>query len=320
METMIPSKVFDEKDIKIESISVENSLSISQNIPSDTCRIRNLVNQCTEFDHYNNCIIDFSKFSNFTNPSDLKYIKNILPSLIKEQKDRHVFCLKLLHSQARVVKYAIQNGFKFHNANSDNIYLTHCLKGHTISDCKFPKFMTASIGVTAVVFDKSLENVLLIQEKYCQHKKLKPPTGTVDYLEYNESPLKAVVRELKEETNVDVNILDAVLVGNTWTQQLRGLSPDINFIFAFKASSKSELLAEEGEVDYVAWHPVKEYLEESSEELSRPWAMKRMVRAAYLALKHQKDWGYQNLHWNNGKPVTLYSFNPEIDELMQAKL
>jgi ADP-ribose pyrophosphatase YjhB (NUDIX family) len=286
-------------------------------------KIRVLLNRCKKTDAFNNCFFDLSEIPtytdlpeipSFTHKQELKEFKAQLPSVLNGQTDKHVIGLKLLQNQSRIVKYALKFGFTFHNANPENMLMTLCLKGHKVADCSYPKYMTVSVGVTGVVFDHQLEKVLLIQEKWGENKKMKPPTGTVDYLEANEDPLCAVVRELHEETNIVVNPKDAVLVGNTWTQNLRGKNPDINFVFAFKVSVDAELKAQEEEISQISWLSVKDYIHESPDETSQPYVMKRIVTAALQAFLHQKEWVYQNLQWSNGKPVTLFCFNPRSQE------
>lgn len=283
----------------------------SQNISESVMKVKALLDKCKKFDAFNNCFFDFSDIPDFNDNKEIKTIRNLLPIIIKEQKDKHVIGLKLLPAHARIVKYAIEVGFVFHDANSEGMLMTLCLKGHHATACSFPKFMTASIGVTGVVFDKNLEKVLLIQEKWGGLTNMKPPTGTVDYLEAGEDPLKAVVRELKEETNIDVDSSEAVLVGNTWTQKLRGNNPDINYVFAFKTSTETSLQAQEEEIAHVCWQPIEDYLKEDTEKTDQPYVMKRIVAAALHALKHRTEWIPCYLYWTNSKPVTLFCFNSD---------
>lgn len=279
-------------------------------LPEQVQKVRACLDRCIKFDVYNNCIFDFAAIPDFQGKEELKAVKVLLPILMQEQGDKHVLCIKMLKTQARIVKYASELGFAFHHANPDEIFMTKCLKDHDVTHCSYPKFMTVSVGVTGVVFDQQLEKVLLIQEKWGVPNEMKPPTGAVDYLETNEDPLSAVIREVREETGVDVDPKAAVLVGNAWTQRLRGNNPDVNYVFAFRIPSEVQLKAQEDEIAQVAWQPISHYLKETPEEESQPWVMKRVVASAVQALQNQKDWGYQNYVWNNGKPVTLYSYQP----------
>lgn len=259
-----------------------------------------LIQSCKTFDAFNGCLFDFTKIPQL----EPKAVKHVLPSLLDELQDKHVVSIKMQHAQAaRIVKYASQNGFFFHHATPDEVLMTRCCLGHTHSSCSYPKFVTASVGVTGVVFDQKLEHVLLIREKWGGVKDMKPPTGSVDYLEAGEHPLQAVVRELKEETNIEVNLADAVLVANTWTQKLRGNSPDINFIFAYKSSSNADLTFHEDEITEGGWHSVEKYTDQADS-----YVMKQIVKAAKRALEHQKQWTAQACFWSDGKPVTLFSF------------
>jgi 8-oxo-dGTP pyrophosphatase MutT (NUDIX family) len=295
---------------------VNNSSTILAQGSPNAHQVADKVRSCIKLDAYHNCYINLSDIAGF-GKTEFKAVKQLLPQIIEEQIQQkkgigeklHVIGLKLSPQQSRIVKYAAECGFVFHNANSEGMLMTKCLEGHQVTHCTYPRFMTVSVGVTGVVFDHQLEKVLVVQERLGANKKLKPPTGTVDYLKGTDDPLSAVVRELKEETHLDVNPADAVLVGNTWSANFRGTSPDINYVFAFRVSSNVLLKAQEEEISKIEWKPVQEYLAESLEEASKPWVIKRIVFAALEALNNKKEWRTHTLFWSSGKPVTLFSFN-----------
>jgi hypothetical protein len=95
-----------------------------QNISESVMRVRSLLDKCKKFDAFNNCFFDFSEIPNFNDKKEIKTIRVLLPIIINEQKDKHVIGLKLLPTHARIVKYAIEVGFLFHEANSKNMLMT----------------------------------------------------------------------------------------------------------------------------------------------------------------------------------------------------
>lgn len=280
---------------------------ISHPLPETVQKVQDLLNGCRNIDGFNTCYFDLTSLPSLSGDKELKVIKTLLPGIIDEQRDRHVIAFKLLQNQARVVKYLVSRGFNFHSANHESMLLTLCQTHRKITSCTYPKYSTVSVGVTGVVFNQQLDKVLLIQEKWGGLNKMKPPTGGVEYLDIHEDPLTAVVRELKEETNLQVDPYQAVLVGTAWTQHLRGRNPDVNFVFAFLADEGSELKAQEGEISKVGWFPITEYLNEADE--SKPYVMKQIVRCAFEAIKQGKEWTFNEHYWAQEKPVTLFSYN-----------
>lgn len=295
-----------------KAASDQDCLSIDRSPISEICRetlqkVQDLFAKCTVFDCFNGCCFDFTSEPSFIDRSELKAVKFCLPQEILKHQDKHVISLRFLPSQARILNYALEVGFTCHSGNSSAFLLTLCLKQHG-AVCSFPKFATASIGVTAVVFDPELINVLLIKEKWGGVEKWKPPTGGVDYLDNHEHPINAVARELREETGVEVDPHHAVLIGMSWTQKLRGNFPDVNFAFGFKASHDVQLEKDQDEIAHIGWQPVAQYLDSEAEQESGSYVMEKLIIAAYRAFQHQKEWTPRQYCWNDGKPVTLFCF------------
>lgn len=291
------------------ALVVVSSLSKPKPISEDVAKVIGILKTVMKPDHYNNVffnICDAPKLSE----RDVKLVKEALPLIVEGQikEKKHNICLKLAPSQLRIAKYAQEIGFVIHDANAQSMLMTRCLEGHTLESCPFPKFMTVSVGVTGVVFNETLQKVLLVQEKWGANKKLKPPTGTVDYLKGNDEPLSAIVRELQEEVQVNVGQAETVLVGNTYSQNFRGTNPDINYVFAFRISSDFKPIAQEDEIAHVSWVPVQEYIAEVPDEKGKRWVMREVVKKAWNAFQNKKEWSAETFYWTSGKPVTLFSY------------
>lgn len=276
-------------------------------------KMYHLIKEKGQIDAYNNFVVDITALPGLSaelslEKSAVAFMK-ALPILIAEQKEkgRHVFSLKIPSDNGRIMQYAIENGFRHHQGNPEFSVLNYCLQEHTAKACSFPIFRTVSIGVAGVVFDRTLEKVLVVMEKSGPIKKFKPPTGTVEYGNEQETPLEAVIRELNEETQIKVKPSDAVIVGTTWTNNYRGTNPDISYTFAFILPQVIKPISQEGEISKAKWMPVKDFLKCPPEEKDKPWMLRRIVSVAYHAMQNDKAWKPHTCYLSTGKPVTMYS-------------
>lgn len=214
--------------------------------------------------------------------------------------------LKLAPTHSRIHKYALDAGFCHHHADSIETVMILCLRGHLAKQCTYPAYKTVSIGVTGVVFNQTLDKFIAIKEKFGPYRDWKAPTGGVDT---GEEPVDAVVRELFEETGVQVKAEDAVLVGEGWSPNFRGTSPDINQVFAFHIDeTECTLKAQEEEIEHVKWLPVEDF-ENMPVKLShnKPFIIKAVVKAAQRAMQNQTGWHAHQSAWASGKDTHFYS-------------
>lgn len=270
-------------------------------------KVKTLVAGKTVNDTFGNCNIDLTGIAELKEKDYARAFQKILIDTIEQNSGKHLVTLKISSQQVRLYKYVQQLGFVFHQAHADHALAIKCLSGHTVEQCTYPKYKTASIGVTGVVFNRELTKFVAIQELTGPYRGLKAPTGMVDY-EKGEEPIQAVVRELKEETNVHVKGEDAVLVANNWTSCFRGTNPDINYTYAFTTDEGSqELKAQATEIKKVEWKSVDEFLKmQLPVSHDKPLVIKGVVEAALTAIKNGHAWKSQSLHWGSGKAVTLY--------------
>jgi len=295
--------------LKISARSVNDSCSLS---PSGSHMYSEILKK-GETDSYKTFNLDCSSMKVPDMKSD--EFKEILSRICKEEGEKgiHVVSLKILSDQSTIMKCAIDIGFRHHQGNQEFSILNYCLKKHTVKTCTYPKYRTLSVGVTGVVFNKTLEKVLVVKEKHGPIK-LKPPTGGVEYGKEQDTPWEAVVRELREETGIIVDPSKGVLVGHTWSNNFRGINPDISYIFAFVLQDEVKPVIQEDEISSADWVSIKDYLESPPEEKEKPWMLRQTVKTAWEALLDGSSWNRKTFYWTNGKPVELLSGFPHAEE------
>ncbi len=262
----------------------------------------NFLQQNQKNDTYKNCIVDLSQ-SRDPVVGDSNSFKQGINRLVDREKSdsKHMVVFKLSPEQSSLYQPLIESGFSWHQANREVAVLTKCLAEHRPDNCNYPRYRPIMVGVTAVVFNKTLDKVLLVQEQFGPAKgKWKPPTGTVEY-ETGENPLQGVVRELEEETGVKLAQAEARLTSCYYANN--GI-PDHNYTYVFQISDEVPLNAQEGEISKVAWQSVATYLNEKEE---KPWIMRTSVAAAFEAVKRQTSWKPSASFFSSGKPITVLS-------------
>lgn len=253
-------------------------------------------------DNYKNCIVDLSNSKDALMGNADTFKQGIHQLIIREKSNfKHMVVFRLSPGQSSLYQPLIESGFAWHQAHRDFAVLTKCLSDHRQEDCNYPKYRPIIIGVTAVVFNQTLDKVLLVQEQFGPAKgKWKPPTGTVEY-ETGENPIQGVVRELEEETGVKVSPDEARL---TSCYYANNAVQDYNYTYAFRTSDAVLLKAQEGEISKVEWQSVSEYLSVKEE---KPWIMRTAVAAAFQSLKHGTSWAPGTSFFSSGKPITVLS-------------
>jgi len=297
--------------------------SIRNDLLDDIENIQTVLKRISKADSFKGLLVDFTLLPSHEMFKESHVFKKILHKYIETEKEKgvHVLGLKVPANNGEIMKIAIDCGFRHHHANADYSLLNLCLKGHQVGECSFPPFKTASAGVTAVVFDFALKNVLVVHEK-TGITKAKPPTGGIDYGVNQDTPLNAVIRELKEEVNIDVKAEDAVFVGTGWSNNYRQNNPDISYIFAFRLKEMQNLSLQENEIEKAGWISLKEFAVIRDKECEKPWLLRNVVFVALKALKSQKDlWKPRTLYLTTGKPVEFYSAHlpKTITKMMNGK-
>lgn len=270
-----------------------------------TSHVRGIFAKTLKEDPFNNTTFDFTTENALTTAS-IDVIKMALREVedAVRSKKKHCITIKITQSQANLFQPILETGYDIHHAVSRQYVLfKKCLSNHTELECVYPKYRTASVGVTIVVFTPTLEKVLLVVENWGPAKgKLKPPTETVEYGEgLNETPTQAVLRGLKEETQLSAK--KATFVAAYWGNNFRGSTPDLNFAYALKMQ-EAEIKVQSSELSKGEWISTKDYLAVKEE---KPWIMRDIVRAAHSALNGNKEWNAGISFYTSGEPIELYS-------------
>ncbi len=271
--------------------------------------IQNALITIAKPDPFNGCMFDFTALKENGIFEETEVFKNIFRIQIEIARENgtHVLGLKVPAAWGTVMKTAIDLGFRHHHANGEYSLLNLCLSGHGPKECSFPAFRTISAGVTAVVFDPTLEKVLVVTEK-TGIKKPKPVTGGIEYGEKGDTPLKTVIRELEEEVQIHLKPEDMVLVGTGWVNEYRQKNPDTQYIFATRLKKMQEPVIQQSEIAKAEWVSIEEFIKTADDEKEKPWLLRQVVEVAYNTLKNQKgEWGQKTLFLTNGKPVEFYS-------------
>jgi ADP-ribose pyrophosphatase YjhB (NUDIX family) len=172
--------------------------------------------------------------------------------------------LELARSRAELVPAAVRCGFEFHHCTANKLVLTAWLLKDTPS--KLPPGPTHHVGVGGFVVNDR-DEVLVIKERSGPSAKLtdfwKLPGGLVDP---QEDLRDAVVRELKEETGIDVEFLRVSSIQEMHTPSdsayiARAGSTDFYAICVCKARNpKQPIVMQADEIAACKWMPIDEFL------------------------------------------------------------
>jgi ADP-ribose pyrophosphatase YjhB (NUDIX family) len=172
--------------------------------------------------------------------------------------------LELARSRAELVPAAVRCGFEFHHCTTNKLVLTAWLLKDQPS--KLPPGPTHHVGVGGFVINDK-DEVLVIKERSGPSAKLvdfwKLPGGLVDP---QEDLRDAVVRELKEETGIDVEFLRVSSIQEIHTPIdssyiARAGSTDFYSICVCKVRDANQpIVMQESEIAACKWMPIDEFL------------------------------------------------------------
>ncbi|KAF3442942.1 hypothetical protein FNV43_RR16860 [Rhamnella rubrinervis] len=160
--------------------------------------------------------------------------------------------LKLLLEQADLVPIAIQEGFKYHHAESGYVMLTYWIPDEL---SMLPESPSHQIGVGGFVINDQRE-VLVVKEKCpCSCSGVwKLPTG---YVNKSEDIFSAAIREVKEETGIDTMFLEIVAFRHAHLVTFE--KSDLLFVCMLKPLS-SKITIDDKEIQAAKWMPIDELL------------------------------------------------------------
>jgi len=211
-----------------------------------------------EEDRYGGVIIDAS-----TLPHTLKEFEEYLIELISEQKDKKIMWITLPISKSDHIPLLTKHNFNFFDCTETSLILFKKLAVNPIT----PISTNHTVGVGAFVRD--INEILVIKDKISKTYKL--PGG---YIENNENISQALVREVLEETGIEVKLESIVSIGHFSPAQFN--ESEIYIVCKAKPLSKDITIGDNHEIVEAKWVNIDEYF--NSDEV-RPYN-KKLVQTA----------------------------------------
>ncbi|KAG0569613.1 hypothetical protein M758_6G099000 [Ceratodon purpureus] len=185
------------------------------------------------------------------------FLHSLQHSLVKwkAQGKRGVW-LKLPLDQSELVHLAIQEGFKYHHAESTYVMLVTWLADDVPST--IPANASHQVGVGAFVLNSKGE-VLAVQEKsgvFQGGSIWKMPTGSVNQ---GEDIFAGAIREVKEETGIDTEFVQ--VVGFRQAHKVAFEKSDIFFLCVLRPLT-SGITVQDTELTAAKWMPLAEFREQ----------------------------------------------------------
>lgn len=150
-------------------------------------------------DNYEGIIIDYK-----TIPQRIQEFEIELLLIIQNLKNKKLLWIKLPLDKSDFIPLLTKHGFVFHHCNEKDITLLKKL----IKDPIIPTARNHTLGVGVVVINEKNE-LLVIKDRLGQRYKI--PGG---YIDDDENISTAAVREVKEETGIDVDFLSIIALGH----------------------------------------------------------------------------------------------------------
>ncbi|CAN1121168.1 Nudix hydrolase 2 [Linum perenne] len=225
----------------------------------------------------------------------------------KEQGKKGVW-IKLPTAQSNLVHPVIEQGFRFHHAESDYVMLVRWLPEH-LPDT-LPINASHRVGVGALVVNEKNE-VLVVMERNGGFKGTeywKLPTGVV---EEGEDIWAAAVREVKEETGIDAEFVEMLAFRQSHKSFFS--KSDLMFVCMLRPLS-SNITAQLSEIEASKWMPIDEYVEQP---YNKKHGQFRYVAEICKAKAEGAYVGFSTMQISSasGKKVDLYYNKQEVSKL-----
>ena len=194
-------------------------------------------------DNYAGITID-----NTTIPNVLEEFENEIVQIIKNIENKRLLWVKIPIHRSDLIPMLTQYDFIFHHCNEEDITLLKKL----VVDPIIPTARNHTLGVGVVVINEKNE-LLVIKERINPHYKL--PGGHIDN---DEDISTAVVREVKEETGIDVKFTSIIALGHF--KPLQFGESNLYLGCTAKALSSEINIIDEIEILEAKWMPLDLFL------------------------------------------------------------
>lgn len=255
-------------------------------------------------DPWKNVTLNLASSPEVNTKDNKLFFKEAFKTII-EKNPQHIL-VTISDEQTRCFKWIKEIApFKVYHVEGNNLILMGCF--HKEQECRYPIYKSITLGITIVLFSEDLTLFLAVMEKSGPYRGWKAPTGGVDY--GNEDEWTAAVRELKEETNVEIAQEQLKLVGLMPTN-LKGRIPNRNFIFtAICDHNTCTLKSQESEIQKASWLSVSDFLSSKlpAKHENRPLVVQEVVKIALEAQKNGFGWQSFTAYRSAGGEALLYS-------------
>lgn len=183
-----------------------------------------------------------------------KFEENINNFITELEKDkRNLLWIHLDIKDSKYISFLTSNDFKYHTCHENSILLVKRL----IKDSIIPTASNHTLGVGVIVINDKNE-ILLIKERY-SNIGFKLPGGHIDDGELIQS---AVIREVKEETGIDVEFESIMNIGHFYPHQF----DKSNMYILCKANAKSSKIQinDTNEIIQCEWIDLNTYLNDEN--------------------------------------------------------
>jgi len=241
------------------------------------------------------------------------FAERLAESVATWRKDlRRGVWLKIPVAQAGFMQYALEQGFEIHHAEKDHVMLTLWIPKDQGVENTLPGYTSHTVGVGGVVINDNNE-ILVVQEKSGPAAGInfwKYPTGMV---EAGEDASDAVVREIKEETGIDAEVVSLVGFREAHAPtSANWMSGTTNIFMVFLLRPKStEIAIQEREIAKCEWLPLDEYWE-NAEDRMKPGTLYHSLAALACDVHHGTVSGFENRQMPLG-------FRPSTDNMYYCK-
>jgi 8-oxo-dGTP diphosphatase len=203
----------------------------------------------TILDPYNGITIDQSSLPPFKDEFEIN-----LDYLIENTKDRrNLIWIYIDIQRSDFIPIATSKGFIFHSCDEKYVLVVKRL----ITNAIIPTAANHTLGVGAVVINE--ENKLLVIKERRSTIGFKLPGGHIDNGEMISS---AVVREVKEETGIDVEFDSIISLGHFYPHQFH--KSNLYILCIANAKSFEINIQDTQEIIEAKWVNVSEYLEDEN--------------------------------------------------------
>ncbi|MBU3013440.1 NUDIX domain-containing protein [Poseidonibacter lekithochrous] len=201
----------------------------------------------TILDPYNGITIEQSSLPNSKEEFELN-----LDYLIENTKDRrNVIWIYIDIKRSDFIPIATKKGFFFHSCDEEYILIVKRL----IENAIIPTAANHTLGVGAVVINE--KNELLVIKERISNIGFKLPGGHIDN---GEMISTAVVREVKEETGIDVEFDSVISLGHFYPHQFH--KSNLYILCIANAKSSEINIEDTKEILEAKWMDINEYIED----------------------------------------------------------